>query len=101
MLKNLHNYLKNIEDPQANFKLGLEYESIGQDSSAVSFFLRTANFTDDNELAYVCILKMAQCFDRLGNRTFSVETTMQQAQALLPKRPEAYFLLGQFQERRR
>ena len=100
MLKNLHNYLKNLKDPQANFKLGLEYESIGQDSSAVSFFLRTANFTNDDELAYVCILKMAQCFDRLGNRTFSVETTMQQAQALLPKRPEAYFLLGQFQERR-
>lgn len=99
MLKNLHNYLKNIKDPNSNFDLGLEYESMGQISSALGMYLRTANITDDNELAYTCLLKMASIFIKLENRPFSTETTFQQAVALLPKRPEAYFLLSQFQER--
>ena len=99
MLKNLHHYLKNIKDPMSNFNLGLEYESMGQISSALGMYLRTANITNDNELAYVCLLKMGAIFIKLENRPFSTETTFQQAVALLPKRPEAYFLLSQHQER--
>ena len=83
----------------SNFNLGLEYESMGQISSALGMYLRTANITNDNELAYVCLLKMGAIFIKLENRPFSTETTFQQAVALLPKRPEAYFLLSQHQER--
>jgi hypothetical protein len=100
MLNQITQYIQNVQDPQSNFNLALEYEALGQNSSAVSFYLRTANFTNDNTLAYTCLLKMAHCLDLLGNRAFSVETTLQQAVALLPKRPEAYFLLSRFQERR-
>ena len=65
MLKNLHHYLKNIKDPMSNFNLGLEYESMGQISSALGMYLRTANITNDNELAYVCLLKMGAIFIKL------------------------------------
>jgi hypothetical protein len=100
MLNNLNQYIQNVRDPLSCFNLALEYEKMGQTSSAVSFFLRTANFTNDKILAYTCLLKISNCIDRLTNRPFSVETTLQQAVALLPQRPEAYFLLSRFQERR-
>jgi len=100
MLNQITQYIQNVQDPQLNFNLALEYEELGQNSSAISFFLRAANFTDDDTLAYTCLLKIACCIDLLGNRPYSVETTLKQAVALLPKRPEAYFLLSRFQERR-
>jgi hypothetical protein len=100
MLNNLNQYIKNVRDPLSIFNLALEYERLGQNSSAVSFFLRAANFTDDKTLAYTCLLKISNCIDRLTNRPYSVETVLQQAVAFLPQRPEAYFLLSRFQERR-
>ena len=100
MLNNLTQYIQDVENPISNFNLAIEYESLGQTSSAVSFFLRAANFTDDKILAYSCLIKIAHCIEKLGNRPFSVETTLQQAVALMPKRPEAYYLLSRFWERR-
>jgi hypothetical protein len=100
MLNNLNQYIKNVRDPLSIFNLALEYERLGQNSSAVSFFLRAANFTNDKTLAYTCLLKISNCIDRLTNRPYSVETVLQQAVAFLPQRPEAYFLLSRFQERR-
>ena len=100
MLNNLNQYIKNVRDPLSIFNLALEYERLGQNSSAVSFFLIAANFTDDKILAYTCLLKISNCIDRLTNRPYSVETVLQQAVAFLPQRPEAYFLLSRLQERR-
>jgi hypothetical protein len=100
MLNNLNQYIQNVRDPWSSFNLALEYEQLGQTSSAISFFLRTANFTDNKVLAYTCLLKISNCIDRLTNRPYSVETVLQHAVALLPHRPEAYFLLSRFQERR-
>jgi hypothetical protein len=100
MLKHLNQYIQNVQDPRSNFNLALEYESLGQNSSAVAFFLRTANLTSDKNLAYTCLLKIANCINLLTNRPYSVETTLQQAIALLPRRPEAYFMLCRFHEYR-
>jgi hypothetical protein len=100
MLNNLNQYIQNVRDPGSSFNLALEYERLGQTSSASAFFLRAANFTNDKTLAYTCLLKISNGIDLLTNRPFSVETTLQQAVALLPQRPEAYFLLSRFQERR-
>ena len=100
MLNNLNQYIKNVRDPLSIFNLALEYEKLGQNSSAVSFFLRAANFTNDKTLAYTCLLKISNCIDRLTNRPYSVETVLQQAVAFLPNRPEAYYLLSRLQERR-
>jgi hypothetical protein len=92
----LYAYANDTENPELNFNLALEYEKVGQTASAISFFLRTADRTQDLDLAYECFLRMASCFNAQNNRVYTVRGLYQQAIALLPKRPEAYFLYGRY-----
>lgn len=92
-------YIDKPEDPEINFKLALWYHSKKQTASAVSFYLRTAERTDDKLLIYESMLRAAMCFNTQGCRNNSVEGMLQHAVALLPKRPEAYFHLARFYEK--
>ena len=82
----------------ANFNLAMEYDSIGQIASALSFFLRAAELTTSKELAYTCLLKNHINFLNQGSRLSLTKNQAYHALALLPKRPEAYFLLSRFYE---
>jgi hypothetical protein len=95
----LATYIDNTEDPAINFRIALYYHSINQTASAVSFYLRTAERTEDKLLIYECLLRAAICFNSQGSRNNSVEGMLQHAVALLPKRPEAYFHLARFYEK--
>ena len=92
-------YIDKPEDAEINFKLGYYYHSINQTASAVSFYLRAAERTDDKLLIYECLLRCSMCFDSQGTRNASVEGMLQHAVSLLPKRPEAYFHLSRLCER--
>jgi hypothetical protein len=92
-------YSLNPEDPEINFALGLEYDGIGQTASALSYYLRCAERTDDDLLKYECLIRGSMCFDKQGTRNFTVKGMLQHAIAVLPKRPEAYYLLSRFHER--
>lgn len=99
-LQELLNYfVVNPEEVDINFKLGNYYNSIGQTASAISYYIRTSERTDDKEQAYSCLLAAANCFDLQGCRSNSVKGMLQNAISLLPSRPEAYFLLSRFYER--
>jgi tetratricopeptide (TPR) repeat protein len=99
-LQELLNYfVVNPEEIDINFKLGNYYNSIGQTASAVSYYIRTSERTNDKEKAYSCLLAAANCFDSQGCRSNSVKGMLQNAISLLPSRPEAYFLLSRFYER--
>lgn len=95
----LNRYIENPEDPEANYNLGLFYEDSGHTASAVSYYLRTAERTYDNLLKYECLLRSSICFNKQGCRNFTVKGLLQHAIALLPTRPEAYFLLSRFYEK--
>lgn len=83
-----------------NFKLGLLYEEIGQKASAVSFYIRAAERAwYDKNIQYESLIRAALCFIAQGTRGLSVRGLLQRAIALLPKRPEAYFLLSRWWER--
>jgi len=99
-LQELLNYfVSNPEEADINFKLANYYNYIGQTASAVSYYIRTSERTDDKEQAYSCLLAAANCFDSQGCRSNSVKGMLQNAVTLLPSRPEAYFLLSRFYER--
>ena len=99
-LQELLNYFVfNSEEADINFKLANYYNSIGQTASAVSYYIRTSERTDDKEQAYSCLLAAANCFDLQECRSNSVKGMLQNAVTLLPSRPEAYFLLSRFYER--
>lgn len=95
----LNKYIQDLINPDINFYLGLCYESIGQTASAVSFFLRSVEFGTDDNKKYESLLKMALCFERQGNRIFTIEGVLLRAISLCPRRPQAYFLLSRLYER--
>ena len=37
----LYEYVNDVENPEKNYNLAIEYENIGQTASALSFFLRS------------------------------------------------------------
>jgi len=95
----LANYIQSPENPFINFGLAYYYHSIGQTASAISYYLRAAERTDDDMMRYECLLRAGMCFDSQGCRNNSVEGMLQHAVALMPTRPEGYFYLSRFYER--
>lgn len=95
----LNNYIFDPDHPEKNFLLGYYYESIGQTAAALSFYLRTAERTENDLLKYESLIRGSMCFDKQGTRNFTVKGMLQHAIAVLPTRPEAYYLLSRFYER--
>jgi FkbM family methyltransferase len=99
-LQNLLNeFVKDAENPTNNLNLAKFYHSIGQTASAVSYYIRTAERTQDKTLMYACLLAASDCFNSQGCRNNSVKGLIQSAIAVDPKRPEGYFLLSRFYEK--
>jgi len=92
----LYAYIQDTELAENNYNLATYYENIGQTASAVSYYLRTAERSQDKVLQYECLLRASICFDKQGSRNFTVKGLLQNAISILPKRPEAYYLLAKF-----
>ena len=87
-------------NPDLNFDVAEEYLRLNQTASAVSFYLRCAEYSGSaNAKAYTSLLRMAQCFENQNGREYSVSNCLLQALAYDDSRPEAYFKLSQFHER--
>lgn len=88
-------------NPELNFKVATKYEELHQSASAVSFYLRTAEYGYDKtpSLAYASLCKVAHCFEEQKDRIWTVSNCLLQAVQYLPYRPEAYFLLSRFYEK--
>ena len=100
MSKAFENYLSDTENPEYNLALARFYWEIGQTASALSFFLRCAERTQDPNISYFCLIMMGHCFDRQGHRDGHTLAMYRSAKLLLPKRPEAHFMTARFYERR-
>jgi hypothetical protein len=97
-MKNLDLFIQNTEDPTVNFALGQEYEQQGQTGAALSFYLRTAERSANDQQQYHALLRMALCLERQKTRDDTESVILQKAIALMPRRPEAYFLLSRLYE---
>jgi len=88
-------------DPKRNFAVAVEYEKAGQIASAVSFYLRTAEYGYDSAPGevYASLLKLAKCFEEQNDRFSTVSNCLLQAVGYMPYRPEGYFLMARFHER--
>jgi FkbM family methyltransferase len=88
-------------NPVLSLNIATEYENIGQTASAVSFYLRTAEYGyySHPEHVYASLLKSAHCFSSQKNRENTVVNLYLKAIAYLPSRPEAWFLLSRWYER--
>ena len=90
----------NTEDPLINYELGLSYHELGHTASAASHYLRCAERTDDLKLVYECLIRGFYCFQSMQNRNFTTIHFLKHAITVLPKRPEAYFLLARYHEQK-
>ena len=99
LIRLLNQFAKDPENVEHNYNLAIAYEGIGQWASAISYFLRTAERTDNKNLAYECMLKIGLGFERQGRRGNSARGAFKHALMILPKRPEAYFLVSRYYER--
>lgn len=88
-------------NPVKNFEIALEYDNLKQTASAVSFYLRAAEYGIQTHplLVYASLLRVSICMESQGDRNWSVSNNILQAMAYLPARPEAYFLMSRFHER--
>jgi len=100
MDKQLINYISDTTNPEFNYELGLAYKNLGHTSSAISYLLRAAERSEDLNLSYECLLLIADCFTQQKNRDFTVKGLYLHAITVLPKRPEAYYLLSKLYETR-
>ena len=96
----LDSYLKDTRGPLANMGMARWYEENDHLSPACGFYLRAAEFTDDDDIAYECMIRLYHCYSRLGNREYTCENVPKMALNLKPKNPESYFFLSQMCERK-
>lgn len=83
-----------------NFAAALEYERLNQSASAVSFYLRTIEYSTQNEdlAVYTSLIKLSQAFETQNDRIHSMNHALTQAVAYMPNRPEAYWQLSRLHE---
>ena len=95
----LETYISDNENPAWNFNLGLEYEHMGQTSSAIGYFLRAAERSKhpfNPTIAYEALLHMAHMYDGQGRRGRTAMSCWRKATVLMPKRPEAYYYMSRY-----
>jgi len=93
-------YALDTENPIKNFNMGMWYEHHRHNAPALSYFLRCAERTDDLDLAYEALIHASNAYDRQGTRDLTAKGLLQQALCVMPRRPEAYYLLARFSEKR-
>ena len=90
-------------NPELNYTVALEYEKQKQTASAVSFYLRTAEYgyNTHQEIVYNSLIRLAKCFEDQNDRLATVSNSLLQAIAYQPNKAEAYFWLSQFHEQQK
>jgi len=90
--------IRDPNDSENNYSLGLIYENQGHLSSAVTFYLKAAEFAEDKLIAYSALVRIGLCYKKLGDRFTSEVNSYMHAIALDPIRSEAYLFLSQCYE---
>lgn len=88
------------ENDENNFNLGIWYENNGHTAPALSYYLRCAERSENEDLIYEALIRGSFCYEKQGERSESSRSLLWQAQAFRTDRPEAYFLLSRYSERK-
>ena len=83
-------YSLDTENAKKNYNLAKWYESQGHTAPAHSYYLRAAERSEDNLLAYSALIRGSFCYGAQKSRDSSEKVLLENALVLLPKRPEAF-----------
>jgi len=91
----LKSYINNSKDIHSTLELAVEYEKQNQTASAVSFYQRVVELSDNNDIVYEMLIKCGQCLASHEYNAYSVRGLYLQAISHIPIRPEAYYFLSE------
>ena len=86
----LEQYINDTLNPETNFWLAWEYDKIGQNAAALSYYLRCAELSKNEDLVYESLLCSWNCMGRVGGRPAFERGQILQAISHSPHRPEGY-----------
>ena len=92
-------YVLTPREAVKNFELACEYFNIKQYASAISYYLRCAELSDDKDLVYESLLCAWNCMTKVGERPVFERGQLIQAISQSPHRPEGYYLMCSWLER--
>ena len=98
MNNKIQEYIFDPYNAEKNFEVGCAYDIQGHVASSVSFYLRAAELSEDNNLTYEALIKVALGFKKQEDRLFSIKSLLYHAINTCPTRPEAFWLLSQIYE---
>jgi hypothetical protein len=104
-MKLLNDVILDYSNPDKIYKLAREYDRLEQGSAAFSYYLRAADMSPgktikEKWLQYKCMILGAFIYERNGDRDHSVEGLLKIAIDTFPDRPEAYYFLSKFKQRK-
>jgi hypothetical protein len=104
-IKLLNDVILDYSNTEKIYKLAREYDRLEQGSAAFSYYLRAADMSPcktDAEiwLQYKCMILGSFIYERNGNRDHSVEGLLKIAIDTCPDRPEAYYFLSKFKQKK-
>ena len=91
-MEQLKKYIEDPLNPTANYELAYEYYRLGHKASALSYFHRCAELSDNPIEIYKSLLYCANTLYHQPNRQHSTTGFILHAISVLPERPEAWYL---------
>jgi hypothetical protein len=88
------------ENAEKNYNLAKWYENRQQYAPAHTYYLRAAERSEDDLLAYESLIRSSFCYKSQGSRDGTEKIALENALNLLPQRPEAYYFLSVLYERK-
>lgn len=88
------------ENAEKNYNLAQWYENQMHYAPAHTYYLRAAERSNDDLIAYKALIRSSFCYKAQGSRDVTEKTALENALNLLPQRPEAYYFLSLFYEKK-
>jgi hypothetical protein len=99
-MNELIDFCLDVENGQKNYNLAKWYEAQRHYAPAHNYYLRAAERTEDKILAYTALIRASFCYKTQGSRDSTELILLENALNFLPERPEAYYFLSLFYERK-
>ena len=90
----IKNLAINTSNTNNNILVADQYFLLKHYAAAMSFYLKSAESTENKDIQYYCLIRAAQCLEATGNRTTLCRSTYSHAINVLPTRPEAYYFIS-------
>jgi len=97
----INEYINDPTNPDINFQLAYEYDTLGQLASATTHYLKAIDNYVEPVKVYESLVRVANCFNRVGDRSQTVTPILKRAISVAPDQPEAYYHLARFYEAQR